>query len=333
MKTFVIAEAGINHNGSVKIARDLVKAASEAGADCIKFQTFKTENLVSESAQMADYQKKNTGKTTSQFEMLKILELSIDDHLELLEYCKELKIQFLSTAFDLESIDLLQKLGSTMWKIPSGEITNYPYLKKIGSFNQEILLSTGMADLGEIEAAINVLENSGVKRNMITLLHCSTEYPASIDQINLNAMLTLADAFKVRIGYSDHSEGVLIPIAAVALGATVIEKHFTLDRNMKGPDHLASLEPDDLKNMVESIRKVEDALGDGIKRPAKGEIYNRVAARKSIIASKEIKKGEIFTEDNLTVKRPGDGISPMLWTSVLGKRAVRDFIKDEKIDL
>jgi N,N'-diacetyllegionaminate synthase len=331
MRTIIIAEAGVNHNGSLDIAKKLVEAASKAGADYIKFQTFETNKLVSKSAKQADYQKKNMKNEISQFEMLKKLELSYEDHLELIDCCKRNKIAFFSTAFDLGSIDLLQKLRLPIWKIPSGEITNLPYITKIGSLKNQVILSTGMATLGEIETAIELLENAGTSRDQITVLHCTTEYPAPIDEINLKAMLTIADAFKVKYGYSDHTEGIEIPLAAVAMGASVIEKHFTLDKNMEGPDHKASLEPYELTKMIEGIRKIEKAMGNGIKVPTPGEIKNKVAARKSIVASQIIKKGDIFTTQNLSIKRPANGISPMRWNEIIGNAANRDYDKDELI--
>lgn len=333
MKTIIIAEAGVNHNGSLKIAKEMIVAASNAGADYIKFQTFLTGNLVSRNAMQANYQKKNLGKETSQYEMLKKLELSIEDHNELIRYCSKQKIEFFSTAFDLESIDLLSDLGIPIWKIPSGEITNLPYLQKIGSFNKPIILSSGMATLGEIEAAIEALEKSGTLRDKITVLHCTTEYPAPINEVNLKAMTTIAEAFKVKVGYSDHTEGIEIPLAAVAMGATIIEKHFTLNKSMEGPDHKASLEPDELKMMVEGIRKIELAIGNGIKQPTFSEINNKIAARKSIVAATTIKLGELFTSDNLTVKRPGNGVSPMLWNQIIDLKAKRDYLPDELIEL
>jgi N,N'-diacetyllegionaminate synthase len=333
MKTIIIAEAGVNHNGSIKIAKEMVKAASEAGADYIKFQTFVTGNLVSKDAGQAEYQKKNLGTESSQFEMLKSLELSENDHYEIIESCNRNKIAFFSTAFDLESIDLLIRLQIPLWKIPSGEITNLPYLRKIGSLKSKVIISTGMATLGEIEAAIAVLEVSGTKRDQITVLHCTTEYPAPLDEVNLKAMVTIGEAFKIRFGYSDHTEGIEIPMAAVAMGATIIEKHFTLDRNMQGPDHKASLEPLALKKMIEGIRNIERALGDGIKIPSPGEIKNKVAARKSIVAAKHISKGEVLSGENLTVKRPGDGLSPMLWDQLTGTRSNRTYEKDQQIEL
>jgi N,N'-diacetyllegionaminate synthase len=332
MKTLIIAEAGVNHNGSLDIAKELILEASKAGADFIKFQTFITEELVSKEAKQADYQKKNLGNETSQFEMLKKLELNKEDHYKLIEYCNTCQISFFSTAFDLISIDLLAKLDLPLWKIPSGEITNFPYLQKIGSYNKPVILSTGMATLGEVEAAIEVLEKSGTKRANITVLHCTTEYPAPIDEVNLNAMITMGNAFNVKFGYSDHTEGIEIPLAAVAMGATVIEKHFTLSKNMEGPDHKASLEPDELKKMVDGIRNIERAMGDGIKTPTQSEVKNKVAARKSLVAAKNIRTGDVFSNENLTVKRPGDGLSPMLWEKLIGIKAKRDYQKDEKIE-
>lgn len=332
MKTTIIAEAGVNHNGSIKIAKELILAASEAGADFIKFQTFVTEKLVSTSAKQADYQIKNLGYELSQFEMLKKLEMSHADHLELVKFCIKNNIAFFSTAFDHDSIDLLVNLDLPMWKIPSGEITNLPYLRRIGSLKKPIILSTGMSTLGEIEEAINVLEKSGTKREKITVLHCTTEYPAPIDEVNLNAMVTIGNAFKVKFGYSDHTDGIEIPLAAVAMGATIIEKHFTLDKKMIGPDHKASLTPFELKQMIESIRKIERSFGTGIKIPTAGEIKNRIAARKSIVASRPIKLGEQLSIDNITVKRPGDGLSPMLWEHVIGTKAKRNYGTDEQIE-
>lgn len=333
MRTLIIAEAGVNHNGSLSIAKRLIEAAAEAGADFIKFQSFVSENIVSKNSMLADYQKRNLKEVNSQFDMLKKLELNIEDHYELMEYSNRCKIAFLSTAFDLDSVDLLAKLELPLWKIPSGEITNKPYLQKIGSFNSSLILSTGMATLGEIEAAIGVLEKSGTQRDKIIVLHCTTEYPAPLNEVNLNAMMTMGDSFKVNVGYSDHTEGFEISFAAVALGATVIEKHFTLDRNMEGPDHKASLEPDQLKKMIEGIRNIERAMGNGIKTPTPSEIGNKLAARKSIVAAEQIRCGDFFTEVNLAVKRPGSGVSPMLWNEVVGMRAKRDYQPDELIEL
>ena len=331
-RTLIIAEAGVNHNGSLEMALRMVDVAATAGVDYIKFQTFKAEALVSKDAKQAEYQTKNLGgKSDSQYEMLKALELSESDHSELIDYCQQKGVSFLSTAFDMGSLDYLNTLDVPFWKISSGEITNLPYLAKIGASNKDIILSTGMADLSEIEAAINVLEKNGSDRSCITILHCNTEYPTSMCDVNLKAMLTIKEAFKTKIGYSDHTLGIEVPIAAVAMGASVIEKHFTLDRNLKGPDHKASLEPDELIKMVECIRNIENAMGDGVKRPSASEIKNKIVARKSIVAACTIKKGDIFSEANLSVKRPGNGISPMLWNQMLGKIADRDYKADDLI--
>lgn len=331
MRTFIIAEAGVNHNGSIITAKKLIDVAAEAGADAVKFQTFKAERIVTRSAPKAQYQKTTDAET--QFEMLKRLELSFDAHKELLKYCKKKGIAFLSTPFDLESIELLYSLGLEIFKIPSGEITNLPYLRKVGSLKKKVIFSTGMADIGEIEDALKVLEEAGTQRKNITVLHANTEYPTPMKDVNLRAMLAIRDAFKVKVGYSDHTLGIEVPIAAVAVGASVIEKHFTLDKGMKGPDHKASLEPDELKAMIKAIRNIERALGDGIKRTSDSEVKNMPIARKSIVAANDIKKGEKFSEGNLTVKRPGTGISPMLWDNVMGKTAIREFKKDEEIVL
>jgi len=333
MSVFIIAEAGVNHNGNLEIAKKLIDVAVESGADAVKFQTFKAENLVNFYAEMAEYQKKNLGKVKSQIEMLKELELSFDDFEELKKYCDEKEIIFLSTPFDIESARFLRDLGLDIFKIASGEITNYPLLKEIGSYGKQIILSTGMADLGEIEDALDVLIENGTKEEDITVLHCNTEYPTPFEDVNLRAMLTIKEAFKVNIGYSDHTPGIEVPVAAVALGAVVIEKHFTLDKELPGPDHKASLEPYELKAMVNAIRNIEKALGNGIKKPSKSEKKNISVARKSIVAKRDIKKGEIFTEENLTVKRPGTGISPMRWKEIIGKKAPRDFKKDEIIEV
>lgn len=331
-KVFIIAEAGVNHNGSIEIAKKMIKVASEAGADCIKFQTFKTERLVSKNARKAVYQQNNLkNDDDSQFSMLKKLELGYEEHVELLAYSKACNISFVSTPFDLESIELLQKLGVQFWKIPSGEITNYPYLVKIASTGKPIVLSTGMCNLNEIEQALNVLYKNNCGK--ITLLHCNTQYPTPFEDVNLRVLLSLRTRFGIDIGYSDHTVGIEIPIAAAALGATIIEKHFTLDRNMEGPDHKASLEPYELKAMVKAIRNIEVALGSLEKKPTKSEAENINIARKSIVASCCIKKGEIFTEENITTKRPGGGTSPMLWPEVLGKYANKDYEEDELIIL
>lgn len=331
-RTYIIAEAGVNHNGSIERAKDMVKVAAKAGADAVKFQTFKAEKVVSRYAPKAEYQKKTTGADESQLEMVKKLELDEVAHKELLACCRSRNIQFLSTPFDLESIDLLNKLGLEIFKIPSGEITNLPYLRKIGALKKEIILSTGMSDLGEIENALNVLTGTGTKLKDITILHCHTEYPTPMKDVNLNAMQTIKYAFPgIHVGYSDHTEGIEVPIAAVAMGAAIIEKHFTLDKNMEGPDHKASLEPDELTAMVKAIRNIEKALGTGIKKPSSSELKNKPIARKSIVAARNIRKGESFTEEILTVKRPGDGISPMRWNKVIGQVAQKDYKEDELI--
>ena len=332
-KVFIIAEAGVNHNGKIDLAKKLVDAASAAGADAVKFQTFKTERIVCRGAGKADYQKRTTGSTESQFEMIKKLELSTDAHKELLNYCQSKNIEFLSSPFDLESIDLLCELGLETMKIPSGEITNLPYLRKIGKLNKQIIISSGMADLREIKDALDVLVMSGTPLDRITVLHCNTEYPTPMIDVNLRAMETISSAFGVKIGYSDHTISTEISIAAVTLGATVIEKHFTLDKNMPGPDHQASLDPHELQMLVQAIRNVEIALGSGIKKPSTSELKNRPVARKSIVAHIPIMKGEFFTEKNITVKRPGTGINPMEWDKVINRQAPKDFDKDEMIEL
>lgn len=330
----IIAEAGVNHNGSVELAKQLVKKAAEAGVDYIKFQTFHAEKCVSKFAEKAAYQKENTGKPQeSQLEMVKKLELSESDHAELIKLCDTLGVKFFSTAFDLDSIDFLHSLNLGLWKIPSGEITNYPFLKKIAGFNEKTILSTGMCDIEDINAAVETLYNNGLKKENLILLHCNTEYPTPYEDVNLKAMDHIAKEFGVQVGYSDHTKGIEVPTAAVALGATVIEKHFTLDKNMEGPDHKASLEPDELKAMVRAIRNIEKALGDGIKHVSNSERKNVSIARKSIVAATIIKAGELLSEENLTVKRPGDGISPMRWNEVVGSIAKRDFQEDELIEL
>lgn len=328
--TVVIAEAGVNHNGSYEIACRLVDAAKDAGADYIKFQTFHSENLVSKAAKKADYQIETTGEDT-QLNMLKSLELTQQEFIRLKSYCEGKRIKFLSTPFDFESIYFLNRLGVPFWKIPSGEVTNYPYLVELAKTGKPILMSTGMCELYEISDAIRLLRENGATD--IKLLHCNTEYPTPYEDVNLRAMLTLKNEFGCEVGYSDHTKGIEVPIAAVALGATIIEKHFTLDRNMEGPDHKASLEPDELTRMISCIRNVEKALGSEEKKPSPSEIKNIAIARKSIIAAKNIKQGELFTESNITTKRPGNGISPMRWNEVLGKRAKRDFKKDELIEV
>jgi len=333
-KTLIIAEAGVNHNGSIEIAKKLIDVASIAGVDSVKFQTFVADNLVSKNAKKAEYQQKNMSDThDSQYKMLKKLELSEVQHHELISYCEEKNIKFFSTAFDLESIDFLATLNLGLWKIPSGEITNYPYLKSIALKHEPVILSTGMCDLRDIENALSVLIQFGLTKDEITLLHCNTEYPTPMEDVNLRAMKTLADKFDLKVGYSDHTQGIEVPIAAVALGATVIEKHFTLDRNMEGPDHKASLEPDELIEMVNAIRNIEKALGTNEKKVTISEQKNRAVARKSIVAAIEIVDGELFTETNLTIKRPGTGISPMQWETMIGKVAKKNYQPDELIEL
>lgn len=331
MSVFIIAEAGVNHNGSLDLAKKLIDEAKKAGANAVKFQTFKAKNLASKEAKQAEYQKKNIGKEESQLEMIKKLELSYDEFEILSKYCKQKGIKFLSTAFDFESIDFLNNLGMDYFKIPSGEITNYPYLVKIAKLNKAIIMSTGMCTMEEIKEAYKLLKDNGAKN--ITVLHCTTQYPTPFEDVNLNAMLSIEKELNVEIGYSDHTLGIEVPICAVGLGAKIIEKHFTLDKNMQGPDHKASLEPDELKQMVDSIRNIEKALGDGVKKPSTCEIENIDIARKSIVAIKDIKKGELFSEKNLTTKRPGNGINPMRWNEVIGKKAKRDFKEDELIEL
>jgi N,N'-diacetyllegionaminate synthase len=332
-KTFIIAEAGVNHNGNINLAKKLIDAAVESGADAVKFQTFKAENLIAKNAQKADYQKKTSGTDESQFEMIKKLELDTDTHNELMEYCDNNNIMFLSTPFDHESIDMLDDLGLQIFKIPSGEITNLPYLQRIGRLNKEVILSTGMANIGEIEDALNILVDSGTNRDRITILHANTEYPTPMEDVNLKAMQTIGNTFKTKFGYSDHTLGIEISIAAVAMGATIIEKHFTLDKRMEGPDHQASLEPNELRAMVKAIRNIEIALGNGIKKASPSESKNKQIARKSIVAKMTISEGEIFTEKNIAIKRPGIGISPMRWNEVLGNKAVQDFKIDDIISL
>lgn len=333
-KVLIIAEAGVNHNGSLDLAKKLIDEAAIAGVDFIKFQTFKAEKLVSRSAKQAEYQQRNIGKTgDSQYTMLKHLELNANQHEELIAYCQKKNIQFFSTAFDMDSINYLHSLNLGLWKIPSGEITNYPYLKKIAQYKEPVILSTGMCDLSDIAAALQVLLDNGLEKEQITILHCNTEYPTPMEDVNLRAMLEIEKKFGVNIGYSDHTEGIEVPIAAVALGATVIEKHFTLDRNMEGPDHKASLEPQELRAMVKSIRNIELALGDGHKVVSASEQKNVEIARKSIVAACNIQKGEMLTEKNLTVKRPANGISPMRWEEVIGTYARRDYQEEDLIEL
>lgn len=332
-KTLIIAEAGVNHNGSIEIAKQLVDVAVEAGVDYVKFQTFSADRLVSKDALMAEYQKNNMHKASTQYEMLKKLELSPAQHKILIEYCAMKGVRFLSTAFDLESIDFLGNLHLGIWKVPSGEITNYPYLQRIAGYHEPVILSTGMSVYGEISDAVNLLVDNGISKDMITILHCNTEYPTPMEDVNLHAMQFLKEKFGIRVGYSDHTKGIEVPVAAVALGATVIEKHFTLSRSMEGPDHKASLEPDELKVMVTSIRNIEKALGKYDKQVTHSEEKNILIARKSIVAARKIEKGEIFTEQNLTVKRPGNGLSPMKWPEVIGKVAAKVYKPDDLIEL
>ena len=333
-RTLIIAEAGVNHNGDIAKAKALIDKGAEAGVDYVKFQTFKAEKLVTKQAQRASYQDKNTQNNDSQYEMLKKLELSQALHQELMDYCNQKGVKFLSTGFDSESLVFLAQLGVTIAKVPSGEITNLPYLRQVASLFPEVILSTGMATIDEIKDAVKVLIDNGVSKDKITILHCNTEYPTPMEDVNLKAMLHIQRELGLPIGYSDHTLGIEVPIAAVALGATVIEKHFTLDKTLPGPDHKASLEPDELKAMVSAIRNIEKAIGgSGLKEVSKSEEKNKPIARKSIVASTDIKKGDIFTPENLTVKRPGTGISPMQWDEVIGKEAKRDFQEDELIEL
>lgn len=328
----IIGEAGVNHNGSIVMAKQLIDAAAVAGVDYVKFQTFKAEKLVTKDAKQAEYQQRNA-KDDSQYAMLKKLELSEAQHEELIAHCKQKGVRFLSTAFDLESVEYLHSLKLGLWKIPSGEITNYPYLKAIAQFGEPVILSTGMCEMEDVQNAVDVLCKHGLKKEQITVLHCNTEYPTPMQDVNLKAMLAIKDEVEVKVGYSDHTQGIEVPIAAVALGAEVIEKHFTLDRMLPGPDHKASLEPNELKAMVDAIRNIEQALGDGQKHVSASEERNMAIARKSIVAAKDIKKGEFLMEENLTTKRPGMGISPMRWEEVIGTKAIRDFAEDELIEI
>lgn len=330
---FIIAEAGVNHNGSLQLAMEMVDVAVAAGADAIKFQTFMPEMVISRNAPLAQYQKENMGEGLSMLEMARRLRLSESDHSVLIDACRGLDIMFLSTPFDIPSIDFLVSLGLDTLKIPSGEITNLPYLRHIGSLCKKVILSTGMSTIEEVGAALDVIIGAGTPKGNITLLHCNTQYPTPFEDVNLRAMLALRDKFGLSVGYSDHTLGIEVSVAAVAMGAEVIEKHFTLDRAMEGPDHAASLEPDDLAAMVAAIRNVEVSLGDGIKRASPSETPNIAVARKSIVAARDIKKGEEFTEENITVKRPATGITPMLWDSIIGRNAERDFASDEMIEL
>ena len=330
-KVIIIAEAGVNHNGSIKMAKQLIDVAADAGADFVKFQTFKADSLVTKKADKADYQKKLTQKDESHFEMIRRLELDKSAHEELISYCIKKNIQFLSTAFDIESVNLLSELDIKIYKIPSGEITNLPYLRHIGGLGKPVIMSTGMATLDEVRAAMNLLIDAGLNKKDLTILHCNTEYPTPMNDVNLRAMLTMKDELKVKVGYSDHTLGIEISIAAVAMGANVIEKHFTLDRTLPGPDHAASLEPEELRSMVQTIRNIEKALGDGVKKPSPSEKKNIPIVRKSIIAKTYITKGETFSKYNLAVKRPGTGISPMQWDNILGQKASKSFESDELI--
>ena len=328
---FVIAEAGVNHNGRLDLAIDMIEAAANAGADAIKFQTFKTENLVSKSAPKAEYQKCQTDENETQFNMIKKLELDLQAHERLISRCEEKKIQFLSSPFDLDSIDLLNRLKLKAFKIPSGEITNLPYLRKIGTLKKKVILSSGMSDLSEIENALNILVSAGTPLKNITVLHCNTDYPTKMADVNLRAMKTIADSLKVKVGYSDHTLGSEVSIAAVALGASIIEKHFTLDKRLPGPDHVASVDPDELKKMVNAIRNIEKAFGNGLKKPSQSEIQNREIVRKSIVAARAISQGETLTDENLAVKRPGNGVSPMQWDDIIGTLAKKDYKPDDLI--
>jgi len=332
-RTLIIAEAGVNHNGDLELAKKLIDAAAEAGADIVKFQTFNADRLVASTARKAAYQIQTTNNRESQHEMLRRLELTEDMHKELIAHCAARNIGFFSTGFDIKSVDLLLSFGQNHFKIPSGEITNLPYLRHIGQLGRPIILSTGMATMDEIGSAIQILENSGTPKTTITVLHCTTEYPTPMPEVNLRAMISIRDKFEVKVGFSDHTLGIEVAIAAVAMGATLIEKHFTLDRQMPGPDHKASLEPSELKSMVTAIRNIEVALGDGVKRPTPSETKNIAVVRKSIIASKSIQLGEVFTTKNLTTKRPGTGISPMRFDEVLGKKARRNFAEDDLIEI
>lgn len=333
MKTLIIAEAGVNHNGDLDLAKRLIEVAAEAGADLVKFQTFSADRLATKYASKAEYQNQTTDNNESQLEMLRNLELTYGMQKKLISHCNKCGVGFFSSGFDIKSVEFLVELGVELFKIPSGEITNLPYLRHIASYNKPVILSTGMSTLDDIEAALNVLITNGTRREKITILHCNTEYPTPMNDVNLNAMNSIGEKFDVAIGYSDHTQGIEVAIAAVALGATVIEKHFTLAHNLAGPDQSTSLEPDQLKLMVKSIRNIEQALGDGVKRPSQSEIKNISIARKSVVAASDIRKGEIFTDENLAIKRPGTGISPMRWDEVIGCAAVRDFAADELIEL
>jgi N,N'-diacetyllegionaminate synthase len=332
-RILIIAEAGVNHNGELELAKKLIDVAADAGADLVKFQTFNADRQVTSTAKKADYQTQTTDCNETQHEMLRRLELTEIMHRELISYCAKRNIGFFSTGFDIESVDLLVSLGQDQFKIPSGEITNLPYLRHIGQLNKKVIFSTGMATMGDIEAAIDALEQAGTSRLNMTALHCTTEYPTTMSEVNLRAMQSIHAAFGLAVGYSDHTPGIEVAIAAVAMGAKVIEKHFTLDRNLLGPDHKASLEPGELKAMVVAIRNIEIALGDGIKRLTPSEARNKLVSRKSLVASQSIKSGEAFSAQNVVTKRPGTGISPMRWDEVIGHAAPRDFEVDELIEL
>ena len=333
MHTSIIAEAGVNHNGDINLAKEMVEVAAECGADFIKFQTFKADELVTQKASKAKYQQSNKDDSESQYEMLKKLELTSSENQDLFEHCKRYGIQFLSTPFDIPSADMLRELGQNVFKIASGEITNLPLLRHIGGFKSDVIISSGMSTIKEISKAISAVETAGTKKDQITVLHCTTSYPLPMSEVNLNAMRKIAEDLQVKIGYSDHTLGIEIPIAAVALGAQIVEKHFTLDRELPGPDHRASLIPVELRSMVKAIRNIEVALGDGEKRLMPCEIENIELARKSIVAAKNIRKGEILSRENLAIKRPGLGVSPMAWDEVMGKKAIRDFSPDDLLEL
>lgn len=333
MKTLIIAEAGVNHNGELGMAKELIEIAADAGADLVKFQTFSADRLATKYSKKALYQQSGTKSDESQHAMLKRLELTLENHLELMSHCEMIGIGFFSTGFDIQSIELLTTLGQDRFKIPSGEITNYPYLRHIGKLSKNVILSTGMTTMKEIGDALDILQNYGTERAKITVLHCTTAYPAPMDEVNLRAMQTIHESFNVAVGYSDHTLGIEIPIAAVALGATVIEKHFTVNKSLAGPDHKASLDPDELKAMVDGIRNIEVALGDGVKRLMPSEAGNKNVIRKSIVAKHFIKKDETLTISNITTKRPGNGISSAEWDNVIGKKAVMDFQADDLIEL
>jgi len=329
---FIIAEAGVNHNGSIDKAIELIDFAAESGADAVKFQTFRSEKVISRGAPKAEYQKQTTDAKESQLEMARRLELPQEDFRKLAEHCRRRGIIFLSTPFDFESIDFLVELGLQTFKIPSGEITNLPYLRKVGSLHAKVILSTGMASLREVERAIDILESSGTDKAKLTVMHCNSAYPTKMEDVNLLAMVTMRNLLGVEVGYSDHTLGIEVPVAAAALGAKVIEKHFTADKNMEGPDHAMSLEPKELKMMVSCIRNIEKAFGDGVKKASLSESLNIEIARRSIVAAKCIKCGEIFTAENLTTKRPGTGLNPMMWDEVIGTTADRDYDEDDFIE-